>query len=80
MAKKAKETKVEATPQVVEQPKVETPVMENPKPKKDKWEIKNRTYFLNGKGRTSRLVYTTLTKKKALKERSNTVKTKEHAS
>tara|TARA_R110000796_G_scaffold7314_6_gene25118 strand:- start:1659 stop:2486 length:828 start_codon:yes stop_codon:yes gene_type:complete len=53
MAKKAKETKVEATPQVVEQPKVETPVMENPKPKKDKWEIKNRTYFLNGKGRTS---------------------------
>ena len=49
MAKKQEtKTKVEPTPQVVEQPKVETPVMEAPKPKKDKWEIKDRTYFLKG--------------------------------
>ena len=47
MAKKQK-TQVEPTPQVVEQPKVETPVMEIPKPKKDIWEIKDRTYFLKG--------------------------------
>jgi len=47
MAKKQK-TQVEPTPQVVEQPKVETPVMETPKPKKDKWEIKNRIYRLKG--------------------------------
>ena len=42
MAKK-QETKTEVveTPQVVEQPKVETPVMETPKPKKDTWEVKN---------------------------------------
>jgi hypothetical protein len=56
MAKKQK-TEVEPTPQVVEQPKVETPVMEKPKPVKirkadlggkkiDDWEIKNRTYIL----------------------------------
>jgi hypothetical protein len=45
MAKK-KETKVETTPPVVEQPKVETPVMDIPKPKKDKWEIKDRIYLL----------------------------------
>ena len=56
MAKKQK-TEVESTPQVVEQPKVETPVMEKPKPVKirkadlggkkiDDWEIKNRTYIL----------------------------------
>ena len=47
MAKKQK-TQVEPTPQVVEQPKVETPVMETPKPKKDTWEVKDRTYFLKG--------------------------------
>ena len=47
MAKKQK-TKVESTPQVVEQPKVETPVMEIPKPKKDTWEIKDRMYRLKG--------------------------------
>ena len=46
MAKKQKQTKVETAPQVVEQPKVETPVMEAPKPKKDKWEIKDRTYYI----------------------------------
>ena len=48
MAKKAKKTEVETTPQVVEQPKVETPVMEKPLPKKNKdtWEIKDRTYYL----------------------------------
>ena len=60
MAKKQK-TKVEVEepqvqekmveiPQVVKQPKVEIPVMEipKPKPKKDNWEIKDRTYFLRG--------------------------------
>jgi len=47
MAKKQK-TQVEPTPQVVEQPKVETPVMETPKPKKDTWEIKDRMYYLKG--------------------------------
>ena len=49
MAKKLK-TQVESTPRVVEQPKVEIPVMETPKPKakKDTWEIKDRTYFLKG--------------------------------
>ena len=58
MAKKQEtKTKVEPTPQVVEQPKVETPVMEIPKPKKEKpksskaennWEIKDRLYYLTG--------------------------------
>jgi len=49
MAKK-QETKIETveTPKVVKQPKVETPVMETPKPKKDTWEVKDRTYFLKG--------------------------------
>ena len=46
MAKKAKKTEVETTPLVVEQPKVETPVMEKPLPNKDKWEVKDRQYFL----------------------------------
>ena len=49
MAKK-QETKQETveTPKVVEQPKVEVPVMEKPKPeiKKDEWEVKPRTYVL----------------------------------
>tara|TARA_Y100000361_G_scaffold151406_1_gene168792 strand:+ start:21 stop:848 length:828 start_codon:yes stop_codon:yes gene_type:complete len=47
MAKK-KETKIETveTPVVVEQPKVETKVVEKPLPKKDTWEIKDRTYLL----------------------------------
>ena len=51
MAKKQEtKTKVESTPQVVEQPKVETQVMEKPLPipKKDTWEIKDRVYYLNG--------------------------------
>ncbi len=57
MAKKTKNTEVESTPQVVEQPKVETPVMETPKPKrvekkntilKDGWELKDRIYRLKG--------------------------------
>jgi len=48
MAKKQK-TEVEATPQVVEQPKVETPVMEKPEPKKNTWEIKDRAYYLKGR-------------------------------
>ena len=34
------------TPEVVEQPKVKKTVMEKPLPKKDKWEIKDRTYIL----------------------------------
>ena len=51
MTKKQKTKKeVEPTPQVVEQPKVETMVMEKPLPKekKDTWEIKDRTYYLLG--------------------------------
>jgi len=50
MAKKAKKTEVETTPPVVEQPKVETPVMEKPLPKnkKDTWEIKDRVYYIKG--------------------------------
>ena len=54
MAKK-QETKqdMETTPKVTEQPKVETPVVEKPLPaiEKDKWEIKDRTYFLSNKQR-----------------------------
>ena len=48
MAKKTKKTETVEAPKVVEQPKVETLVMEKPLPKtkKDKWEIKDRTYFL----------------------------------
>jgi hypothetical protein len=51
MAKKKETKKQEVTEevtQVVEQPKVETEVMEKPlpTPKKDTWEIKDRTYFL----------------------------------
>ena len=58
MAKK-QETKTETveTPKVVEQPKVETPVMEIPKPKKDIWEIKDRMYRLkSGKKPLSRMI------------------------
>ena len=39
MAKKKQTKKVEA-------PVVEAPVVETPKPKKDTWEIKDRTYYL----------------------------------
>jgi len=46
MAKKQKNTETVETPKVVEQPKVETPVMEKPLPKKNTWEIKDRTYIL----------------------------------
>ena len=55
MAKKTKNTETVETPKVVEQPKVETPVMEIPKPKKnekqsinleDDWVVKDRTYWL----------------------------------
>ena len=45
MAKK-KETK-----EKVEVPVVETPIVETPKPKKDTWEIKDRTYFLTGESK-----------------------------
>ena len=48
MAKKTKETKVDTTPPVVEQPNVEISVMETPEPKKQKWEIKERVYYLKG--------------------------------
>jgi len=52
MAKK-QETKqevvIEETTQVVKQPKTKTTVAETPKPKNNKWEIKDRTYFLNDK-------------------------------
>ena len=50
MAKKQKNTETVETPKVVEQPKVETPVMEKPLPKKkkDTWEIKDRVYILKG--------------------------------
>ena len=61
MAKKAKTKKevVVETPQVVEQPKVETPVEETIKQKRkeptnkniDGWEIKARTYLLKGQGK-----------------------------
>jgi len=40
------ETPVVEAPPVVEQPKVKKTVMEKPLPKKDKWEIKDRTYIL----------------------------------
>ena len=56
MAKKKKETivkepVVEETV-VIEEPVVETPKMKKevkPEPKKDKWEIKDRVYYLTGK-------------------------------
>ena len=44
-----KKTEVESTPQVVEQLKVEKPIIDIPKPKKDTWEIKDRVYYLNSK-------------------------------
>ena len=42
MAKKTKKIEVETIPPVVKQPKVETLIIETPKPKKEKWEIKDR--------------------------------------
>ena len=55
MAKKQKNTETVETPKVVEQPKVETPVMEIPEPKarerikpSNEWEIKDRMYLLKG--------------------------------
>jgi len=53
MAKTQKNTDTVETPRVVEQPKVETPVMEKPLPKKkkDTWEIKDRMYRLIGNKR-----------------------------
>jgi hypothetical protein len=62
MAKKTKKTEVETTPPVVEQPKVETSVMEKPLPKKEKnsWEIKDRIYVLtNNKTPLSRSIKST---------------------
>jgi len=47
MAKKqTKITETAETPKVVEQQKVETLIVETPKPKKDTWEVKDRMYFL----------------------------------
>ena len=48
MAKKEKTEKVVEPLIEKDFKEVETQVMEIPKPKKDKWEIKNRTYFLKG--------------------------------
>ncbi len=48
MAKKTKNTETVETPKVVEQPKVETPVMEKPSPKTNTWEVKDRMYRLKG--------------------------------
>ena len=60
MAKKQKNIEVETTPPVVEQPKVETPVVETPKPKKNKWEIKDRVYYLKSRQRPlSKLIKST---------------------
>ena len=42
MAKKTKNTEVETTPQVVEQPKVETTVIEKPLSKKEKRHLGNK--------------------------------------
>jgi len=58
MAKK-QETKKETveTPKVAEQPKVETLVVEKPLPKKEKWEIKDRVYYLkNGQKPLSKAI------------------------
>ena len=52
MAKKQetkKEIVTEEVAQVVKQPKVEKPVVETPEPKKEKWEIKDRVYYLRSK-------------------------------
>jgi len=62
MAKKQKNTETVETPKVVEQPKVETPVMEKPLPTKtkDTWEIKDRVYMLTGRKRPlSRIIKST---------------------
>ena len=48
MAKKQKNTETVETPKVVEQPKVEIPVMEKPSPKTNTWEVKDRIYRLKG--------------------------------
>jgi len=72
MAKKKETKKVEVEPQVetmeeavteffeetvVAEPKIKKPVMEKPLPKKDKWEIKDRTYVLkNGQTPLSRSI------------------------
>ena len=48
MAKKTKNTETVETPKVVEQPKVETLVVEKPLPTpKNTWEIKDRNYYLS---------------------------------
>ena len=87
MAKK-QETQVEQTPQVVEQPKVETPVMETPEPKvrerkkpTNEWEIKDRLYILKGgKKPLSRSIKSAdiyyFDEEKVMKENLNIVKIK----
>ena len=42
MAKKTEKTETVEIPKVVKQPKIETPVMETPKPKKDTWQKKQK--------------------------------------
>ncbi len=48
MAKKKTKVEVEETPQVVETPIVETPKPKKVEPKKNKWEVKDRVYYLKG--------------------------------
>jgi len=50
MAKKQEtKTKTVETPKAVEQPKVQTPVVETPELKKNTWEIRDRVYYLKSK-------------------------------
>ena len=72
MAKKANTKKVEVEPQietmeevvteffedtVVAEPKIKKPVVETPKPKKAKWELKDRMYILkSGKKPLSKMI------------------------
>ena len=48
MAKKKTKVEVEETPQEVETPIVETPKPKKVEPKKNKWEVKDRVYYLKG--------------------------------
>ena len=66
MAKKQEtKTEVESTPQIVEQPKVETQIVETLKTKRkepsnektiDGWEIKDRVYYIKGKKPLSQMI------------------------
>ena len=78
MAKKQKNTEVESTPRVVEQPKAR----ERVKPKNE-WEIKDRLYVLKGGKRplsrsikSANIYY--FDEEKDMKENLSIVKTKKH--